>query len=74
MVPVTIHAIAGSEDIIDAMDLRAFGIGKRTWIQVLQYQKRDYWLIALSLLMLFLVITFSLFGIGKFWVPAGLIS
>ena len=74
MVPVTIHAIASSEDIIDAMDLRAFGIGKRTWIQVLKYQKRDYWLIALSLLMLFLVITFSLFGIGKFWVPAGLIS
>ncbi len=27
VVPVTIHAIAGSEDIIDAMDLRAFGIG-----------------------------------------------
>ena len=74
MVPVTIHAIASSEDIIDAMDLRAFGIGKRTWIQVLKYQKRDYWLIAFSLLMLFLVITFSLFGIGKFWVPAGLIS
>ncbi len=74
MVPVTIHAIASSEDIIDAMDLRAFGIGKRTWIQVLKYKKRDNWLIALSLLMLFLVIAFSLFGIGKFWVPAGLIS
>ena len=27
VVPVTIHAIAGSEDIIDAMDLRAFGVG-----------------------------------------------
>ena len=30
-VPVTIHAIIGSEDIIDAMDLRAFGVGPRTW-------------------------------------------
>ena len=32
-VPVTIHAIIGSEDIIDAMDLRAFGVGPRTWLQ-----------------------------------------
>ena len=32
VVPVTIHAIIGSEDIIDAMDLRAFGIGPRTWL------------------------------------------
>jgi energy-coupling factor transport system permease protein len=73
MVPVTIHAIAGSEDIIDAMDLRAFGIGIRTWIQELHYHKRDYWLIAFSILMLLLVIALSLFGIGKFWVPASLI-
>ncbi len=29
-VPVTIHSIIGSEDIIDAMDLRAFGVGPRT--------------------------------------------
>ena len=29
IVPVTIHAIIGSEDIIDAMDLRAFGVGPR---------------------------------------------
>ena len=33
MVPVTIHAIIGSEDIIDAMDLRAFGVGPRTWLE-----------------------------------------
>jgi energy-coupling factor transport system permease protein len=33
IVPVTIHAIIGSEDIIDAMDLRAFGIGPRTWLE-----------------------------------------
>jgi len=36
-VPVTIHAIMGSEDIIDAMDLRAFGIGPRTWLEQLIY-------------------------------------
>jgi len=74
MVPVTIHAIAGSEDIIDAMDLRAFGIGVRTWIQELHYQKRDYLLIGFSIFLLLLAIGLSLFGVGKFWVPSGLIN
>lgn len=74
MVPVTIHAIAGSEDIIDAMDLRAFGIGARTWIQELHYKKRDYLLIGFGVLMLLVSASLSLFGIGKFWVPPGLIN
>ena len=38
MVPVTIHAIIGSEDIIDAMDLRAFGVGPRTWLEATALQ------------------------------------
>lgn len=74
MVPVTIHAIAGSEDIIDAMDLRAFGIRNRTWIQELHYQKRDYLLIAFSVIMVLVCIALSLMRAGKFWVPAGLIN
>ncbi|HUV15205.1 MAG TPA: energy-coupling factor transporter transmembrane component T [Pelolinea sp.] len=74
MVPVTIHAIAGSEDIIDAMDLRAFGIGARTWIQELRYTRRDRVLIAFSVLMVLAATGLSLFGIGKFWVPPGLIN
>ncbi|MCJ7825826.1 MAG: energy-coupling factor transporter transmembrane protein EcfT [Anaerolineales bacterium] len=41
IVPVTIHAIIGSEDINDAMDLRAFGIGPRTWLIQLHYRWRD---------------------------------
>jgi energy-coupling factor transport system permease protein len=73
IVPVTIHAIAGSEDIIDAMDLRAFGIGIRTWIQELHYSQRDYLLIGFGVLMVLVSISLSLFGIGKFWVPPGLI-
>lgn len=72
MVPVTIHAIASSEDIIDAMDLRAFGVGVRTWIQELHYRKRDYVLIGIGLLMVLLSASLSLFGFGKFWVPPGL--
>ncbi|PWH15932.1 MAG: hypothetical protein DDG60_04920 [Anaerolineae bacterium] len=73
IVPVTIHAIIGSEDIIDAMDLRAFGIGPRTWLQELHYQPRDYVLIALGLLLLVCSITLGLSGLGNFWVPQALI-
>jgi energy-coupling factor transport system permease protein len=71
IVPVTIHAIAGSEDIIDAMDLRAFGIGPRTWLEQLHYRHRDYVLIGIGVLILVVAISLSLFGIGKFWIPGG---
>ena len=69
IVPVTIHAIAGSEDIIDAMDLRAFGVGPRTWLEQLRYRRRDYVLTALAVLLLIFSVIFSLFGFGQLWVP-----
>ena len=72
VVPVTIHAIAGSEDIIDAMDLRAFGIGPRTWLDKLVYRRRDYWLIGFGIALLLVSVALSMFGIGKFWMPVGL--
>lgn len=74
IVPVTIHAIIGSEDIIDAMDLRAFGIGPRTWIQELHYHRQDYLLIAFAVIVLIISISLSLFGFGQFWVPPGLMA
>jgi energy-coupling factor transport system permease protein len=73
IVPVTIHAIVGGEDIIDAMDLRAFGVGPRTWFEQLHYRRRDKILIALSVLMLVMALSLSLFGYGKFWVPEAVI-
>jgi energy-coupling factor transport system permease protein len=69
IVPVTIHAIASSEDIIDAMDLRAFGVQPRTWLQQLHYRKRDYALVVFAVLLLVLSIALSLFGFGRLWVP-----
>ncbi|MGH2358215.1 MAG: energy-coupling factor transporter transmembrane component T family protein, partial [Candidatus Limnocylindria bacterium] len=45
-VPVTVGSIAGAEDIIDAMDLRGFGIGKRTWYRHLQLGRSDWMVIA----------------------------
>lgn len=74
IVPVTIHAIAGSEDIIDAMDLRAFGVGPRTWLEKLTYRKRDYVLIVIGVIILLASMALSLLGYGKFWVPGFLIS
>jgi energy-coupling factor transport system permease protein len=71
IVPVTIHAIAGSEDIIDAMDLRAFGIGPRTWLEELHYRRRDRLLIAFGVALFLVSTSVSLFGVGKFWIPGG---
>ncbi|MBN1640882.1 MAG: energy-coupling factor transporter transmembrane protein EcfT [Anaerolineae bacterium] len=70
IVPVTIYAIAGSEDIIDAMDLRAFGIAPRTWLQELHYRRRDVALIAFGVLMFAVSLSLGLLGVGKPWVPA----
>lgn len=72
-VPVTIHAIISSEDIIDAMDLRAFGVGPRTWLEVLQRNLRDHALIWLGVLMVSVSFSLAFFGLGKFWVPEFLI-
>lgn len=74
IVPVTIHAIIGSEDIIDAMDLRAFGIGPRSWLEELHYRRRDRALIALGALLLIGSFAAGLVGFGGFWVPSALIG
>ena len=74
IVPVTIHAIIASEDIIDAMDLRAFGIGPRTWLEQLHYRQRDVILIGLAVFIFGLSLALSLVGLGQFWVPPSLIA
>lgn len=44
LVPVVIGSIAGAEDTIDAMDLRGFGVGRRTWLRQLAFDRAD-WLV-----------------------------
>ena len=73
-VPVVIHAIIGSEDIIDAMDLRAFGVGPRTWTDVLERKTRDRILIGFGVLILLISLTLSILGFGTFWVPEDLLK
>lgn len=74
VVPVTIHAIMGSEDIIDAMDLRAFGVGPRTWLEKIDRKKRDYLLIGVGVVILLISLVLSMYGYGKFWMPQSLIT
>jgi len=73
-IPVTIHAIIGSEDIIDAMDLRAFGIGPRTWLEQLQYRPMDRILIGFGLVIFLASLAIGFLGLGHFWVPEQLVS
>jgi energy-coupling factor transport system permease protein len=56
------------------MDLRAFGIGPRTWLEELHYRWRDYALITVAVLLLVVSLGLAMFGIGEFYVPPGLIS
>jgi energy-coupling factor transport system permease protein len=69
LVPVTINAIVEAEDIIDAMDLRAFGVGPRTWVRQLTYRRADKVLIAASALIFVVSTGLAFMGIGKLWVP-----
>ena len=69
LVPVTINAIVGAEDIIDAMDLRAFGVGPRTWVHKLTYRRADKLLIAAGVLVFVASTVLAFQGIGRLWVP-----
>jgi energy-coupling factor transport system permease protein len=72
-VPVVIHAIIGSEDIIDAMDLRAFGVGPRTWVNVLARKLKDRILIWIGVTILVTSLALGFLGYGAFWVPEALL-
>ena len=69
LVPVTINAIVGAEDIIDAMDLRAFGVGPRTWVRELTYRRADKLLIAAGVLVFVASTVLSFMNVGDLWVP-----
>jgi energy-coupling factor transport system permease protein len=72
LIPITIGSVVGGEEVIDAMDLRAFGTGPRTWLKDLKYQPRDYALLAFSLAILLGALALNLLDIGELWVPTWL--
>jgi energy-coupling factor transport system permease protein len=60
VVPLTMNAIVNAEDTIDAMDLRAFGTGRRTWLRQLTYDRADRWVLT------FLFVAFVTFTVLGF--------
>jgi energy-coupling factor transport system permease protein len=73
VVPVTLRAILGGEEVVDAMDMRAFGSGKRTWYHHLTYSSLDKIIIVVSVIILIASFVAARFGFGQFWVPEFLI-
>lgn len=74
IIPVTIGSILGGEDMVNAMDLRCFGLRPRTWIQITQYKWYDIVLIAFGVAMLIVsIILLNFVHIGGFWVPPWII-
>jgi energy-coupling factor transport system permease protein len=70
IVPIVMNSIINGEDITNAMDLRCFGLEKRTWIEKLTYRRRDYvWIGMGAVIFIISTILNWGFGIGDFWVP-----
>jgi energy-coupling factor transport system permease protein len=72
-IPVTMNAILTGEDITNAMDLRCFGLRRRTWVKVLTFHYYDYILMgaAAAILIGCFILRYG-FAIGNFWLPASL--
>jgi energy-coupling factor transport system permease protein len=74
VVPTVVNAIAGAEDTIDAMDLRGFGTGRRTWYRKLRFDRTD-WLVLLFFATLLAAATITGFiHQSKVWTPQFLID
>jgi energy-coupling factor transport system permease protein len=71
---VTIGAIVDADEIVDAMDMRAFGTGPRTWLEELRYNRWDYAVIAVSVLIFGLITALNILGYGDFWLPTQLFA
>ena len=70
IIPITIGSILGGEDMINAMDLRCFGLRPRTWIQDLHYHWYDITILAFSIIFFVAsIIVRNFVHIGGFWVP-----
>lgn len=71
IIPVVMQSTVTGEEVIDAMDLRAFGTNPRTWVKDdLKYAARDYFMLGLGAVILIgcCVLRWR-FGIGEYFVP-----
>lgn len=70
VIPVTMQSTVTGEEVIDAMDLRAFGTNRRTWLKKLKYAPRDYFILGLGVAIFITCCVLKWgFGIGGFTVP-----
>jgi energy-coupling factor transport system permease protein len=67
--PVTMNAIVGAEDTIDAMDLRGFGTQPRTWLRQLAFDRTDRLVLAGFAVLLVAITILSFSGRTVLWVP-----
>ena len=74
LIPLTIGAVLQGEEIVDAMDLRAFGVGPRTWLPQLKYRPIDWIYIGFGVLLLAAGIVLKRAGFGGLWVPPFLLG
>jgi len=70
IIPVVMQSTVTGEEVIDAMDLRAFGTAPRTWLKDLHYAPRDYAILGLgaAIFITCCVLKWG-YGIGGFFVP-----
>ena len=70
VIPVVMQSTVTGEEVIDAMDLRAFGTRPRSWLKELQYAPRDYFMIGVGVAIFVACCVLKWgFGIGGFFVP-----
>jgi energy-coupling factor transport system permease protein len=70
IIPVVMQSTVTGEEVIDAMDLRAFDTNKRTWLKELHYAPRDYAMLGLGLAIFITCCVLKWgFDIGGFFVP-----
>jgi energy-coupling factor transport system permease protein len=62
VVPIVIGSVVGAEDIISAMELRCFGIGKRTWFTILHPRPIDRLIITLCIVGFFVILSWAIAG------------
>jgi energy-coupling factor transport system permease protein len=74
LIPLIVGSVIRSEEIIDAMDLRGFGVQRRTWLEELRYTRLDYVILVFSAALLGGSIVLNLIGIGDFWTPPFLLN
>ena len=70
IIPVVMQSTVTGEEVIDAMDLRAFGTARRTWLKDLKYAPRDYIILGLGVVIFIVCCVLKWgYGIGGFFVP-----